>query len=353
MDQYNGGGAGTAGWDAINAALRPVHAGQEPRHFGTAASYTLGGDDPLDGISVYWSPLPRPHWHYVTYGFSELYDKHSDDPEASGFGFELTFRLAAEAGEDGSGTPPTWPLNLLQNVARYVFGSGNVFEAGHHLDANGPIALDSGTRLRHLAFVADPQLPAIQTPNGRLDFLQMVGLTDDEMAAVRRWSTAGVLEALAPAMPSWITELARDSLLADAALAGQVEAGSRREGSSTGMLFVETLDWSDEGVVTTLVLGAGQVESVLELLPLRLHHDRPLVVLGRERQWRFEPGVADDLQLDEDSARCVLCDASIAAMLAGIRAERGVYRLPGGKLQVEVVPTQLRDGRGNVIGEIG
>ena len=39
--------------------------------------------------------------------------------------------------------------------------------------------------------------------------------------------------------------------------------------------------------------------------------------------------------------------------LAGIRAERGVYRLPGGKLQVEVVPTQLRDGRGNVIGEIG
>ena len=37
MDQYNGGGAGTAGWDAINAALRPVHAGQEPRHFGTAA----------------------------------------------------------------------------------------------------------------------------------------------------------------------------------------------------------------------------------------------------------------------------------------------------------------------------
>ncbi len=63
--------------------------------------------------------------------------------------------------------------------------------------------------------------------------------------------------------------------------------------------------------------------------------------------------MADDLQLDEDSARCVLCDASIAAMLAGIRAERGVYRLPGGKLQVEVVPTQLRDGRGNVIGEIG
>ena len=53
MDKHDGGGVVTAGWDAINAALRAVHAGQAPRHFGTAASYTLGGDDPLDGISVY------------------------------------------------------------------------------------------------------------------------------------------------------------------------------------------------------------------------------------------------------------------------------------------------------------
>ncbi len=353
MDRQDDGETGTAGWDAINAALRALYPGQEPRHYGTPMSHTLGGDDPLDGISVYWSEAPHPHWHYVTYGFSELYDKQSDDPQESGFGFELTFRLAAEAGEGRDGAPPTWPLNLLQNMARYVFSSGNVFEAGHHLDANGPIALDTGTRLRHLAFAADPRLPAIDTPNGRLHFLQMVGLTDDEMAAVRRWSTLGVLGALAPAMPSWITALARESLLLDPALSAQVEAGSRTEGSSTGMLFVDTLDWSVAGATTTLVLGAGQVGSVLELLPLRLPLDRPLVVLGRERQWRFEPGIADDLQLDDDSARCVLSDGSLRAMLENIRAERGVYPLPGGTLQVEVTPTQLRDGHGNVIAEIG
>jgi len=353
MDRQDDDETGTAGWDAINAALRALYPRQEPRHYGTLVSHTLGGDDPLDGISVYWSENPRPHWHYVTYGFSELYGKQSEDPQESGFGFELTFRLAADAGQDGGGTPPAWPLNLLQNVARYVFGSGNVFEAGHHLDANGPIALEADTQLRHLAFVADPQLPAIDTPNGRLDFLQMVGLTDDEMAAVRRWSTLGVLDALAPAMPSWVTALARGSLLADPALAARVEAGSRREGSSTGMLFVDTLDWSADATGITLVLGAGQVGSVLELLPLRLPHDRPLVVLGRERQWRFEPGVADDLQLDEDSARCVLSDATLGAMLQTVRAARGVYPLPGGRLQVEVVPTQLRDGHGKVIREIG
>ncbi|MCD9087950.1 suppressor of fused domain protein [Stenotrophomonas sp. SY1] len=353
MDQQHRGDISTAGWDAINAAMAAVHPGQTPKHYGTLLSYTLGGNDPLDGISIYWSEVPRPHWHYVTYGFSELYDKQSDDLAESGFGFELTFRLAAAAGDGPDGEPPLWPMNLLQNVARYVFSSGNVFETGHHLDANGPIAQDAQTQLRHLALVADPQLPAIDTPNGRLSFLQLVGVTDDEMGAIKRWSTLGVLDVLMPAMPLWITELERDSLLADPALAAQVEAGSQREGSSTGMLFVETLDWSVDEQITTLVLGAGQVASVLELLPLRLLHDKPLVVLGREQQWRFEPGVADDLQLDDDSARCVLSDDSLRAMLQDMRAERGIYPLPGGRLQVEVKPTLLRDGEGNVILEIG
>jgi len=189
----------TPGWDAINAALAPLYAGQEPRHFGTALPYTLGGQDPLDGISVYWADAPVPHWHYITYGFSELYAKESSDADASGYGFELTFRLAAEAGENAGSTPPVWPMNLLQNLARYVFGSGNVFEDGHHLNANGPIALETGTRLCHLAFIADPQLPARDTANGHLQFLQLVGLTDEEMEAVKRWSTRGVLQALLPA----------------------------------------------------------------------------------------------------------------------------------------------------------
>ncbi|MDA5343261.1 suppressor of fused domain protein, partial [Stenotrophomonas maltophilia] len=158
----------TPGWDAINAALAPLYAGQEPRHYGTALPYTLGGQDPLDGISVYWADAPVPHWHYITYGFSELYAKESSDADASGYGFELTFRLAAVDGESAGSTPPAWPMNLLQNLARYVFGSGNVFEDGHHLNANGPIALETGTRLCHLAFIADPQLPARETANGHL-----------------------------------------------------------------------------------------------------------------------------------------------------------------------------------------
>jgi hypothetical protein len=341
---------GTPGWDAINASLAALYPGQEPRHYGTALPYTLGGRDPLDGISVYRGELPRPHWHYVTYGFSELYDKQSDDADSSGFGFELTFRLAIDSGED---TPPTWPMNLLQNLARYVFGSGNVFEAGHHMNANGPIALDTDTCLRHVAFMPDPQVPARATPNGQLTFLQVIGLSDAEMAAIKRWSTDGVLEALEPRMPLWITDLHRDSLLDDPALVRVLQAGSERDGSSTAVLFVETLDWREEPDGVVLVLGAGQVAGLLELLPLRLRHGNPLTLVSRAREWEFLPGTNDAVAPHGDGMRCTLSASGLATMLDAVKPVRGCYPLPGTPLVVEVVPTTLRDAQDNVVREIG
>ena len=113
--------ASTAGWDAIDTAFNELYGEQEPKHYGTAIPYALGGPDPLDGISAYKVEHPTPHWHFVTYGFSELYDKETNDPEHSGYGFELTFRLTRTEDET---EPPAWALNLLQNMGRYVFHSG-------------------------------------------------------------------------------------------------------------------------------------------------------------------------------------------------------------------------------------
>ena len=41
----------------------------------------------------------------------------------SGFGFELTFRLKKQVGES---SPPSWPAELLQSLARYVFRTGRI-----------------------------------------------------------------------------------------------------------------------------------------------------------------------------------------------------------------------------------
>lgn len=341
------GGAGSVdgapGWDAINAALACVHPGQAARHFGASHPWTLGGQDPLDGISVYHVASPRPHWHYVTYGFSELFAKESDDAEVSGFGFELTFRLALPAGAGADTAPPTWPLNLLQNLARYVFDTGNAFAQGHHLNANGPIAVDHPTRLRHLVFMHDPQLPPRMTPHGALAFLQVIGLTDPEMDAVTRWNTEAVLRALAPAMPWWITELERGDALDDPRLAAEVEAGSAREGSSTASLFAQTLEWSQEpeGCIT-LRLGAGVADSLLRLLPARLPFGQPLTLIGPKGEWTLQPGGEDTLWLDDDLGGCTWRPETVERVMDVLRSRSTAEVIPG-RLQVRVRPARAGD----------
>ena len=61
---------------------------------------------------------------------------------------------------------PTWALGLLQNLARYVFGTGNRFAPGHKLGLDGPIAPGETTALSAVLFVEEPELPPIASPRG-------------------------------------------------------------------------------------------------------------------------------------------------------------------------------------------
>ena len=76
------------GWDAIVATFEKIYPTQkEPLHYAPMLSWRLGGEDPLDGISVYDG---GDYFHFVTFGFSELYEKESEDKEWSGYGMEFT-----------------------------------------------------------------------------------------------------------------------------------------------------------------------------------------------------------------------------------------------------------------------
>lgn len=164
------------GWDAIERQLDKLYPDEEPQHFATIIKHMLGGEDPLDGISVYESEKQEPHYHFVSYGFSELYyDEESVGNEFSKFGFELTFRLKKKDGDNLH-----WAINLMQNLAKYVFKSGNWFDEYHFIPANGPIRLEYDTDITALVFVADPELGKIETPHGEVQFLQMVGITSTE-----------------------------------------------------------------------------------------------------------------------------------------------------------------------------
>ncbi len=363
--------APSPGWDAISTRLDQLYPGQEPKHFGTLISHMLGGPDPLDGICAWRRNDPVPHWHFVTYGFSELYAKESDDPEVSGYGFELTFRLAIEPGPvaeaaDADAEPPTWALNFLQNLARYVFQSGNVFRDGDWMTANGPIALGQATQICSMGFVTDPELAEpLATPNGAVAFLQVVGLTLDEERAAKQWRTRNLLDVLLPHMPLWVTDLGRASLLANPVVKQQVDEGARRDGSSSGYLFTDVLGLKQakrllRKPLTQVTLGARQVEELVALLPLRLPFGRTLRVAGHEWQLLLEPAGADGQNAvewpgeGEGAVVLRLTDATVQQFAQTVQPREGRYVLPLlPEVEWQVKKTTITDSTGKVVEVIG
>jgi hypothetical protein len=339
------------GWDAITNALTAIYGNQEPKHYGPILPAMLGGNEPLQGISVYWALEPLPHFHYVTYGFSELYEKESDDPEVSGFGFELTLRLACDRNDE---EPPGWALSFLQNIARYVFSTGNPLGEHHHVDLNGPIALDEETEIGFIALAKDPQLGEIGTENGRVTFLQVVGLWGDEYELVKDWDCGQMLEQIGRRWPLLITDLKRQSVLAEPALAAEIRAKAEQEGSSQSETFVSVAEWEVQGTVLEIRLSATAARDVIKLMRSRLMHANPFVVYGKEQGVVFQPHDRDAWAIDEMMAVLSLSPETVKQMFVTLKPERGTYewpRLPG--VVVEIIPSEIKDQDGNVVEVIG
>jgi suppressor of fused len=339
-----------AGWDTITAAFEKLYGPGEPAgHWGTVMPWALGGPDPLDGVSAYASDSGRPHWHYVTFGLTELFQKESEEAEVSGFGFELSFRLARSSDETA---PPLWPVSLLQNLARYVFKSGNVFAPGHHMNANGPICLGSPTKLRALLFASDPALPPLTSPNGRFEFVHVVGATLDELDAIQLWDTLAFLDLVRGDGPALISDLARPSYLESPAFAARVREASQRDGSSCGSLYNPRFGFEQDASGTPLLsLGAKEVGLVAQLLPLRLRHQQSLDIVGSKGVVTFMPG-AQRAQRREGDAWIIELPPEAAAEI-GATLEPRAGRYQAGGLTWLIEKSIVTDEAGNVIEELG
>jgi suppressor of fused len=333
------------GWDAIDSALVPIYGDTEPKHYGTVVPGQAGGDDPLAGISVYVREMPEPHFHFVTYGFTELWDKESDDEDTSGFGFELTFRLAREESEE---EPPSWALHFLQNLGRYVFRTGNAFAAGHKMGLNGPIALGQRTALTAVCFAPEPELGEFSSINGAASFLQIVGITDDEYRLAQDWSSDGLIELLATQSPLLITDLWRASILDEPRVAQALRERVDRDGSSEASSFAGDLSYDSDGSRVVMTLGALYAPAIRRAMSGRIRHRRSYQLLGRTQAVTFEPGEAAWRIVD---GRLVLGvppsnARQIAAQVSG-RAGRYELAIPG--VTLVVAPTYIRDQSGRVI----
>lgn len=173
----------TEGWDAISEECDRVYPNQpDPKHYGTIISWQLGGDDPLDGISVYDG---GDYWHFVTYGLSELYEKESEIEDVSGYGMEFTFKLKKDNYENEE-NEIRCVCGILQALARITFAKGEVFNAYEYVYTGQKEGIDCNQKSNITGFITipDDKFQPIDTPNGKLCFVEFVGATDSELKAI-------------------------------------------------------------------------------------------------------------------------------------------------------------------------
>ena len=199
------------GWEAIDAEFNRIYPDQpSPLHYGTVIKYMLGGPDPLDGISVDGA---GEFWHFVSYGLSELYTKESDDPEYSGYGIELTFKLKKSNNDEeeiknGCG--------LLQYVARYIFQTGKVVLPEEYIYTKQTVGIDAQQKSSLTGFLTatDDLAKPLDTPHGKVEFVILIGATDAELRSVYESETSKLeVRKLLKELGNQVTDYDRQSLV--------------------------------------------------------------------------------------------------------------------------------------------
>ena len=169
------------GWQAIDDAFEKLYPGQKPEHFATllTARAMLGGDEYLDGFSIYTSP--KGYKHLVTYGMTVLYgDEDAFGGEWNGWGYEMTIKLKEK---DAAGC--MWAIDMMSNLARYTYKTERFFQPNQYVKGNGTslhIGVDS--LITALLLVSDTEAEPQISVYGRTEFIQLVGITESELQAI-------------------------------------------------------------------------------------------------------------------------------------------------------------------------
>ena len=217
------------------------------------------------------------------------------------------------------------------------------------------VTSDEDTGVEAIAFTADAALGELRGPNGRVSFLQVVGLTMDEYTLVERWNTESLIDEMRRENPQLILDLRRRSILDDCNLAARVEARVQAEGSSQETTLVKELSWTHEGDAATLEVGANAVEALKQMLQGRTLHGREFTLAGPERAVAFRSGDDAGVSHEDDLLVVQLPRALAETMLAELVPQRGEYSWPGlPGFVLTITPSEIRDANtGEVVRVLG
>ena len=175
----------TPGWDAVEGVFSALYPDQAPVHFATEPStrISLGGDQYLDGFSIYDSP--NGYKHIVTFGMTELYaDEEALAGKRNKWGYEMTIKLPETDNEKCM-----WAIQLLSDLARYTYTENRPIAPFQYISGNGSsICPGRNSKITALMTVPDTEAGSADTIYGETEFLQLVGITEQELTWLQKGS---------------------------------------------------------------------------------------------------------------------------------------------------------------------
>ncbi|QJR13555.1 suppressor of fused domain protein [Usitatibacter palustris] len=167
------------------------------------------------GVFEFEPTEERPTWLYVTSGTSTPWGQEPEsyaEAEYSGIGTELVF----ESTEQGD-----WAIVLLQRMLAFNillsyrrFGDANPLDYWQRIPYRGPITLERPSLLQHLVVGLPTHFPSsFQLQSGRVDLLQVVGITEAEQEFAKEHGSDKLIEILAEADAYPVTSPSRASII--------------------------------------------------------------------------------------------------------------------------------------------
>lgn len=98
---------------------------------------------------------------------------------------EFTFRLKKE-NYDNEEEEIKCICGILQSIARITFKNGEIFKPYEYIYTGQTTGIDSQAKSNITGFITIPDIKAnsLNTPNGKVDFVEFVGVTNDELKAI-------------------------------------------------------------------------------------------------------------------------------------------------------------------------
>ena len=145
---------------------------------------------------------------------SELYTKESSDPEYSGYGIELTFKLKKS---DNDEEEIKNGCGLLQYVARYIFKTGKVVLPEEYIYTKQTVGIDAHQKSKLTGFLTarDNLAKPLDTPAWKSRICKpLIGATDAELRSVYESETSKLeVRKLLQELGNQITDYDRQSLV--------------------------------------------------------------------------------------------------------------------------------------------